>query len=266
MQAGRWRADERPPIAVVLPGRADQADWLAPPSVTVAADLPLELHERTDPANLDPPCLLMVEPARDLRIGQRLIGRETVRSLYESGVRSERNPEYDAAQVRVRKAERATKEKPGILSVGDPLIDLVGLFVGGVISGFSQGGRERELDEATTALAATPRSLDQPEYRPYQFERQTILAGREATIPVVLSTGPTGVCGGPSCTGASGASSRSWRVWTRATDYEKLSAANSVTPSMTSSAGSAGRRNSSCRRSRPRCTTLRRRQHRHPTD
>ncbi len=186
-QAGRWRPDERPPIAVVLPGRADQADWLAPPSVTVAADLPLELHERTDPANLDPPCLLLVEPARDLRVGQRLIGRETVRSLYESGVRSERNPEYDAAQVRVRKAERATKEKmPGILSVGDPLLDLVGLFVGGVISGFSQGGRERELDDATTALAATPRSLDQPVYRPYQFERQTILAGREATIPVAL--------------------------------------------------------------------------------
>ncbi len=185
--AGHWRPDERPPIAVVLPGRADQLDWLAPPSVTVTADLPLELHERTDPANLDAPCLLLVEPARDQRVGQRLIGRETVRSLYETGVRSERNPEYDAAQLRVRQAERATKEKtPGILSIGDPVLDLVGLFVGGLISGFSQGSRERELDEAMTALAATPRSLQQPEYRPYQFERQTILAGREATIPVTL--------------------------------------------------------------------------------
>jgi Trypsin-like peptidase domain len=190
-EAGHWRPDERPPIAVVLPGRTDQADWLAPPSVTVAADLPLELHERTDPTNRDPPCLLLVEPARDLRVGQRLIGRETVRSLYESGVRSERNPEYDAAQVRVRQAERATKEKaPGVLSVGDPLLDLVGLFVGGIISGFSQGGHDRELDEATTALAATPRSIEQPVYRPYQFERQTILAGREATIPVALVDRP----------------------------------------------------------------------------
>ncbi len=153
----------------------------------MTADLPLEIHERTDPANLDPPCLLLVEAARDQRVGQRLISRETVRSLYESGVQSERNPEYDAAQVRVRQAERATKEKtPGILTVGDPLLDLVGLLVGGIISGFSQGSRERELDQATTALAATPRSLNQPVYRPYQFERQTFLAGKEATIPVAL--------------------------------------------------------------------------------
>jgi S1-C subfamily serine protease len=187
VRAGHWRSDERPPIAVVVPGAADQLDWLAPPSVTVTADLPLEVHERTDPAIRQTACLLLVEAARDQRVGQRLIGRETVRSLYESGVRSERNPEYDAAQVRVRKAERATKDKtPGILRVGDPVLDLFGLLVGGVISGFSQGRRERELDAATTALAATPRSLDQPVYQPYQFEQQTILAGKEATIPVAL--------------------------------------------------------------------------------
>ena len=186
-EAGHWRPDERAPIAVVLPGPADRLDWLASSSVTMAADLPLEVHQRTDPAIPAAPCLLIVDPARDQKVGQRLIGQETVRSLYESGTRSERNPEYDAAQLRVRQAERAADEKgPGVLRVGDPLLDLFGLLVGGVISGFSQGGREREVDDAMSTLAATPRSVEQPVYRPYQFERQTILAGKEATVPVAL--------------------------------------------------------------------------------
>ncbi len=185
--AGSWRPDERPPIAVVLPGVADRLDWLASPSVTVAADLPLEVHQRSDPAISDAPCLLLVEPARDQRVAQRPIGQETVRSLYESGTRSERNPEYDAAQLRVRQAERAANEKgPGVLRVGDPLLDLFGLLVGGVISGFSQGSREREVDDAMSELATTPRSLEQPVYRAYQFERQTLVAGKDATIPVAL--------------------------------------------------------------------------------
>ncbi len=182
-KAGRLNANEHPPIAVVRPSH----DWLASPSVTVAADLPLEVHERTDPAIVHTPCLLLVEPARDQRIGQRLISQDSVRSLYQSGVRTERNPDYDAAQLRLRQAERATKnDGPGIVKVGDPLLDLFGMLVGGVISGFSQGSHERELDEATTALAAIPRSIDRPLYEPYQFERQVVLAGKEATIPVAL--------------------------------------------------------------------------------
>jgi hypothetical protein len=186
-KAGRWSPDERPPIAVVLGRPSDRVDWLAAPDVTLTADLPLEAHEPTDPAIASASCLLLVEPARDQRVGQRPIGHETVRSLYESGTRSERNPDYDAAQLRLRQAERTSDEKtPGILRVGDPLLDLMGLLVGGVISGFSQGSHERDVDEAMSALAATPRSVEQPVYRPYQFERQTILAGKEATIPVAL--------------------------------------------------------------------------------
>jgi hypothetical protein len=186
-RAGHLNADVRPPIAVVRSGSADDRDWLAPPSVTVAADLPLEVRERTDPAIVQTPCLLLVEPARDQRVGQRLISQDSVRSLYQSGVRAERNPDYDAAQLRVRQAERATKnDGPGILRVGDPMLDLFGALVGGVISGFSQGSRERDLDQETTALAAIPRSIDRPLYQPYQFERQVVLAGKEATIPIAL--------------------------------------------------------------------------------
>jgi hypothetical protein len=185
--SGRLNPDERPPIAVVLPGSPGGRDWLAPPSVAIAADLPLGVHERTDAAELGVPCVLLIEPARDQRVGHRLLGRETVRSAYQNGTRSERNPDYDLAQLRVRQAERELKDDgPDILKVGDPMLDLVGLLVGGVFSGFSQGANERELDEAVTELASIPRSRDRALYRAYEFERITMIAGKEATIPVAL--------------------------------------------------------------------------------
>ncbi|HEX5794983.1 MAG TPA: serine protease [Geminicoccaceae bacterium] len=186
-RAGRLGPEERPPFAVVLPGASGSLDWLAPPSVRVTADLPLEVHEHRDAARLTAPCLLVIEPARDQRVGQRVVGRDLVRSLYQNGLRSERNPDYDAAQLRVRQAEREAKEDgPDILKVGDPMLDVFGLLIGGVLSGFSQGSRERELDAALSELAATPRSRDRPLYRPYEFEQTTVIAGKEATVPVAL--------------------------------------------------------------------------------
>ena len=185
--AGRLNPAERPPIAVVLPGSPNGSDWLAPPNVAVTADLPLEVHERTDLAELAVPCVLLIEAARGQRVGHRLLERATVRSQYENGVRSERNPDYDLAQLRVRQAERELKDDgPDILQVGDPMLDLFGLLVGGVVSGFSHGAGERELDDAITKLASTPRSRDRALYRPYEFERITVIAGKEATIPVAL--------------------------------------------------------------------------------
>ena len=50
-RAGRpaCRPSERPPIAVVLPGDPGGWDWLALPSVEIAADLPLEVHRARTP-------------------------------------------------------------------------------------------------------------------------------------------------------------------------------------------------------------------------
>jgi hypothetical protein len=186
VRTGPLAAGERPPIVVVLPGDPHDG-WLASPGVTIAADLPLAVHERGDLPKLDAPCVLMIEQPRDQRVEHRLTGRETVRSFYESGVRTERNPDYDLAQLRVRQAEREARDDgPGILGVGDPMLDLLGTLVGGVVSGFSQGRHERELEEAMLELTSTPRSHDRPIYRAYEFEQTTVLAGKEATIPIAL--------------------------------------------------------------------------------
>ena len=185
--AGRLNPGERAPIAVVLPGSAGGRDWLAPATVAIAADLPLEIHEPVGAGELAARCVLTIEPARDQRVGQRLIGRETVRSRYENGSRSERNPEYDLAELRVRQAERKLKgDHPKVLKVDDPMLDVVGQLFGSLFSGLRKGIGEHDLDEAMTKLAETPRSRDRPLYRAYHFERITMVAGKEATIPVTL--------------------------------------------------------------------------------
>jgi hypothetical protein len=187
VEAGGLPAGERPPIAVVLPGDGRGWDWLALPSVKIAADLPLEVHERDSAAQLEAACLLMIEQPRDQRVGHRLIGRDSVRSFYQSGVRRERNPEYDAAQLRLRQAERAAKDDGlGILKVGDPMLDLFGAVIGGFVAGFNKGSGDGQIAEAMDKLIATPRSRELPTYRAYEFERTTVLAGKEATVPIAL--------------------------------------------------------------------------------
>ena len=66
------------------------------------------------------------------------------------------------------------------------MLDLVGTLIGSVVSGFNQGRHERDLEDAMVELARTPRSLDQPVYRAYEFEQMTVRARKEATIPVAL--------------------------------------------------------------------------------
>lgn len=182
---GRLDQSHEPPFAVLQAAPAS-LEWTQAPPVPVIADLPLKVYEDRSAAVAAAPCLLLVEPARDLRAAHRVVDFEEVASEYQSGLRSERNPDYDAAQARVREAERDSRSGgPGVLRVGDPMLDLVGLVVGGVISAFGDLG-DQDLDEALAELKETPRSRDRPVYRAYQFERSTVRAGKEAIIPIAL--------------------------------------------------------------------------------
>jgi hypothetical protein len=186
--AGQGRLDEsqEPPFAVLRGGPTTSLEWIQAPTVPLVADLPLESFENHAAATAAAPCLLLVEPARDVRAAHRVVDFEDVASAYQSSVRSEKNPEYDAAQARLRDAERGTgKSGPGVLRVGDPMLDLVGIVVGGVITAFGDIG-EDDLDDALAELKETPRSRDRPVYRAYEFERSTVRAGKEAVIPIGL--------------------------------------------------------------------------------
>ena len=133
----------------------------AQPAVPLVADLPLESYEDQAAAAAAAPCLLLVEQPSDLRAAHRVVDFQNVASLYQTGVRSERNPDYDAAQASLKEAERESKRRGlSILQVGDPMLDLVGLLVGGVIATFDQFGSNGDLDdeaggaEGDAALAA----------------------------------------------------------------------------------------------------------------
>lgn len=184
----RLERSHEPPFAVVSSTPRTSLDWVESPIVPIVADLPLKSFEDAAAGALEAPCLLEVRPAQDLGTAYRVTDLEEVVSAYQSSVRSERNPDHEAAEARVRDAERDTKRNggSGVLKVGDPLLDLVGLVVGSVFQAFGQLGGAVERDQAVAELKATPRSLDRPVYRAYSFERQLVRAGKEATIPVAL--------------------------------------------------------------------------------
>jgi hypothetical protein len=184
---GRLDPAHAPPFAVVSATAPTSLDWIHASTVPLVLDLPLDSYEDQGSAAAATPCLLLVEQPSDLRAGHRVIDFQNVASDYQSGVRSEKNPDYDAAQARLREAERESKGGGSdVLRVGDPMLDLVGLLVGGVIATFSHLGSGDDVDEALTALKETPRSRDRPVYSAYEFERSTVRAGKEATIPITL--------------------------------------------------------------------------------
>jgi len=179
---GRLGPDEQPPFAVELV--AAPGDWLdAVPQLPVEADLPVA-HDDTGASGAR--CVLRIGPARDQSAAHRAVDVQDVRSVYQSGLRSERNPDYDAAQLAHREAREDAEGSHRVVKVGDPLLDLVGTTVGGLIGTVDRRVHEGEVDDAAAELASTPRSRDRPVYRPYSFERVVVRAQKEAVVPVAL--------------------------------------------------------------------------------
>jgi hypothetical protein len=182
-QDGRLSADDRPPIAVVLV--SEPRSWLdAAPAQPIDDDLPLEVHEAA--STVSAPCVIRIGPARELTAAHRAVDLQDVNSVYQSGVRRERNPDYDAAQQALREAKEDAQGSARIMSVDDPLLDLIGTTVGSVIGAIDDRVGQHQIDAAAAEMAATPRSRDEPVYRPYNFERVVVRAQKEAVVPVAL--------------------------------------------------------------------------------
>ena len=183
---GRLGPADRPPFAVQLV--AAPGEWLdAVPQLPIEADLPLAIDD-AGPAG-GARCVLRIGPARDQDAAHRAVDIQDVRSAYQSSSRSERNPDYDAAQMALREAKQDANGGHRVVRVGDPLLDLVGTAVGGLIGTVDHGLRQQDVDEAAAALATTPRSHDRPVYRPYSFERVVVRAQKQAVVPVALLDG-----------------------------------------------------------------------------
>jgi hypothetical protein len=180
---GSLTADDRPPFAVQLV--AAPGDWLdAVPQLPIESDLPLAV-DAAGPAG-GARCVIRIGPARDQREAHRAVDVQDVRSEYQSALRSERNPDYDAAQLAHREAREDAEGGTRVVRVGDPLLDLIGTTVGGLIGTIDDRVSQHAVDDAATELAATPRSRDRPFYRPYSFERIVVRAQKQAVVPVAL--------------------------------------------------------------------------------
>jgi hypothetical protein len=183
---GRLSAADRPPFAVQL--IAAPGDWLdAVPQLPIEADLPLAVDDAVAAGGAR--CLIRIGPAHDQSAAHRAVDVQDVRSAYQSALRSERNPDYDAAQLAHREAKEDAEGRHQLVRVGDPLLDLIGTTVGGLIGTVDRRVREHEVDDAAAGLAATPRSRDRPVYRPYSFERIVVRAQKQAVVPIALLDG-----------------------------------------------------------------------------
>ncbi|MGH6943916.1 MAG: hypothetical protein ACREH6_06830, partial [Geminicoccaceae bacterium] len=176
-----------PLVSVLVPGAPGFEGWLEPKPLQVVADLPLPVYPRGTAEAEAAPCAIEIQPAQDVRSEHRLVGSESVSSVMQSGVRTEHNPDYDVARAGLRHAERNSRTSDvKVMRVGDPMLDLIGVVVGGVLNGFGLFEGRHQVDEALAELADTPRSIERPVYRPYQFERTTLRARKEAVIPLTL--------------------------------------------------------------------------------
>jgi hypothetical protein len=180
---GRLTPDDRPAFAVELVPAS--ADWLdAAPDIPIEADLPLMVEDASPTGHAR--CIIRIGPARDQHAEHRAVDVEDVRSAYQSALRRERNPDYDLAQLKHRQAKDDAKGRQEVVHVGDPLLDLIGTTVGGVIGTLDQRLRQHTADDAAAELASTPRSIDRPVYRSYSFERIVVRAQKQAVVPVTL--------------------------------------------------------------------------------
>jgi len=180
---GRLGPNDRPPFVVDLV--APTGSWLdGVPDIPIEVDLPLAVVATGPPDGAR--CVLRIGPAHGQTAAHRAVDLQDVHSAYQSSLRSERNPEYDAAQLSHRRAKDRAKSRQKVMRTGDPLLDLIGSAVGGAIATFDQHVRGQALDSAAADIAATPRSRDKPVYRDYSFERVVVRAQKQALVPVAL--------------------------------------------------------------------------------
>ena len=181
------RRSDPPPLVVTTRVAPEDWGWLEDETVWLGRDLPIEVVGGSRALRHAVRCRIEVGPAEELIAEQREIGVEPVASLYHGDSRSTTNPNYDAAKKRVKEAEsQLDTEGAGVIGVGDPMLDIVGLLVGSVLSGFKDRSDQAVLNDAMAELVSTPRTLHEPVYRPYSFERTLIRGRKSAIIPVTL--------------------------------------------------------------------------------
>ena len=164
------------PLAVTSLGAA---------ALAVSTDLPIPEVSPADIAAA--PCAILVgTPVNLPASADTILDRRTVHSAYPTGKKRRRNPDHQALERELAKVQRGAADDVDVIATGDPMLDLVGTVVGGVISGIGAAVKRSDVRAAETALAATPAFIEDPILRAYRFELVELEAERRLAVPIAL--------------------------------------------------------------------------------
>ncbi|MGF1475625.1 MAG: serine protease [Geminicoccaceae bacterium] len=177
---------DAPVVMVVAQGDAGPS-LHQPLEVVVEQDLHLPVHRGGLPSPL-PPCLLMVHADDDVVAApRRIVSRRQAQSKYVSRMRHVENPAYRAAKHRLKRAEKALNGSGGgWKTMGDPLVDMVSVIVGGALSGLDGAKRTEEYETALAELAKTEPELERPVLTSYLLNVVEVAASKRSEVDVVL--------------------------------------------------------------------------------
>lgn len=160
-------------------------------ALTVAGEL--AIPEAPIRQGNEAPCVLLLgQPTPLASEPDRILGRQTVHSSYQTGSKRRRNPEHQALKDELASARREAERGVDVLATGDPLLDLIGMVAGSVIGGVDAVVTGRELEELEATLDATPAYIEDPVLTPYRYERVDVAAERRFAVPVALHEQSTG--------------------------------------------------------------------------
>jgi serine protease Do len=120
------------------------------------------------------------------RTNREISSYEKVSSEFQSGTRTEPNPDYNIAQNEVNnaqlKVQSAAMNAASASSQYCQGIGCLGKAIGEIAAAAAQSSAQETLQKQMSVLQSTPMTIDKPVYTPYRFRRAAINVTKEATV------------------------------------------------------------------------------------
>lgn len=120
------------------------------------------------------------------RVDREIVAYEKVSSEFQSGTRTEPNPDYNLAQNEVNQArfgvQRAAMSSASTDAQYCYGYGCLGKALAQVANAIAAAAARKKVEEAMANLQSTPMTLEKPVYSPYKFQKATIDVAKEATV------------------------------------------------------------------------------------
>lgn len=127
--------------------------------------------------------LVLLVDVRSARVERRTIGRETVKSEYQSSLRHDDNPQFVIAKADLRQAESELRDLRRRIARRE---DRCGIGCAGLFVPFVEAQLESNVDAARNTLRATPATVPVPSYREYSFAKVSVDVVRTGVLGYYL--------------------------------------------------------------------------------